>query len=185
MKAKVLFTILLLGILPCFAQKSFFGLTLGKTTLEQAKEILQKQNIPFDESKSPYFSYFLSKDHTRFLLSGYSWDEFKFEFDRKQDFALVEACFYMHNLSFNEQEKKYESLRQLLLSKYHDYKIAYSGMVKVLDTIRWHILLEGNNMTIDLLRWWGQDSSKCQPYYCIRLTYHSLETLPTPPSDEL
>lgn len=174
MKAKVLFTIMLLSILPCFAQKSFFGLTMGETTFTQAKEILQKQNIPFEEIDN----YRIVNRNTRFLLSGYTWNMFEFYFNKDKGLFLIK--FNMINIQ--DKDTQFRNLRELLLSKYPDYRIVSTGLTQDNLTGSWILVLEGERTKISLYK--SFESSKYdQPH--ISLTYEYLEKLPTPPSDEL
>lgn len=174
MKAKVLLTILLLGILPCFAQKSFFGLTLGETTFPQAKEILQKQNIPFDENET-----FLYKNNTRFLLSGYSWNSFHFRFDQYTHiFQMVEFVIT------NEVDKDslYKNLREFLLSKYSDYRIISTGLTQDNAHKYFKLVLEGDKLKITLCHQYNRNKYNDT---MLSLGYEYLDKLPIPPSDEL
>lgn len=172
MKAKVLFTIMLLGILPCFAQKSFFGLTLGQTTFPQAKEILQKQNIPFNEGRNTAGHLYLGKE-THILLSGFSWNTYSFSFDN--DNVVYNATFRMYDVPNDDPKYRYLHLRNLLLSKYPDYKIVKDGFYEA--SYYWKFELEGEKLRITL--------TKEKGYKRMSLEYEHLKPLPLPPSDEL
>lgn len=166
MKAKVLFTILLLGILPCFAHKSFFGLTLGQTTFTQAKEILQKQGISF----YPYNNRQIYSDNP-IQLSGYYWNNFNFYFEKDTGFYF--AKFEMEHPK--EIDTVYRNLRDFLVSKYSDYKIVNSGLERVrsscaltLQSDRLEIQLILNYSTQDIILWYEYLKKPTTPYSSYR-----------------